>query len=333
MKPTLLLSAGVDFSATSPLHYTLCWDNKYAHTGHCKGPQYLYTLESGNEFEIHQFVNLRRKGNRARKPAILSHDSEYCRFDGEDFFRKDMSIDRYINYFLTHWNYIREDGFQAVADFSNKTSDCSVQFLESVREEICKSFNVKVVMVVRDPVRRLFSISNKVCRIAIENDWYPNTGYIESYNKRNRIIQDEKMFRFMSKGTINKMDPKELIREASKPNRISSCDYSGRFKKMQHVFGKENCHCIIMEQFFSGDVKSKQDLSNFLEYQIDKVHENVYTPDMGSNAPHYEYLSDQWTSDHVDMDDDTYNICYKNMKDIYEDFERTFGYIPEEWGK
>ena len=204
--------------------------------------------------------------------------------------------------------------------------DCSVQFLESVKEEICKSFNVKVVMVVRDPVRRLFSLSNRVCRIASLDDWYSNV--------KDSIMLEEKMFfQFMSKGTINKMDPKELIMLASKPDRVATCDYSGRFKKMQHVFGEENCHCIIMEQFFSGDEKSKQDLSNFLEYEIDKVHENVYTPDMGSNAPHYEYLSDQWTSDHVDMDDDTYNICYKNMKDIYEDFERTFGYIPEEWGK
>jgi hypothetical protein len=326
MKPTLLLSAGVAFSATSPLHYTLCWDNKYAHTGHCKGPQYLFTLESGNENEIYKFLHLRRKGNRGRKPKILSHDSEYCKFDGKDFFCKDMSIDRYINYFLTHWNYIKDDGFQAVADFSNKTADCSVQFLESVKGEICKSFNVKVVMVVRDPVRRLFSLSNKVCRIASLDDWYSNV-------KDSIMLDDKKFLQLMSKGTINKMDPKELIRLASKPDRVATCDYSGRFKKMQHVFGEENCHCIIMEKFFSGDEKSKQDLSNFLEYEIDKVHENVYTPDMGSNAPHYEYLSDQWTSDHVDMDDDTYNICYKNMKDIYEDFERTFGYIPEEWGK
>ena len=213
MKPTLLLSAGVAFSATSPLHYTLCWDNKYAHTGHCKGPQYLSTLESGSEREIYKFIHLRRKGNRARKPSILSHDSEYCKFDGKDFFCDDMSIDRYINYFLTHWNYIKEDGFQAVADFSNKTADCSVQFLESVREDICRSFNVKVVMVVRDPVRRLFSLSNKVCRVANNSDWYCSVK--DTDKVKSEILEDKMFFQLMSKGIVKKMNPKELIMLAS----------------------------------------------------------------------------------------------------------------------
>ncbi len=48
MKPILLMNSGVAFSATSPLHYTLCWDNKYAHTGHCKEHHYLHILEPGD---------------------------------------------------------------------------------------------------------------------------------------------------------------------------------------------------------------------------------------------------------------------------------------------
>ena len=54
---------------------------------------------------------------------------------------------------------------------------------------------------------------------------------------------------------------------------------------------------------------------------------------MGSNAPEYAGLSDQYTSDKVDLDKDTYQYALEHMDHIYKAFETTFGYIPDKWQK
>ena len=109
MKPTLLLNSGVAFSATSPLHYTLCWDNKYAHTGHCKEHHYLHILETGDKLVKDEFLKAKRQIQHRRNPPILCPDSEYVKFKGENFFCDDITIDRYISYYLEHWDNIKND--------------------------------------------------------------------------------------------------------------------------------------------------------------------------------------------------------------------------------
>ena len=54
---------------------------------------------------------------------------------------------------------------------------------------------------------------------------------------------------------------------------------------------------------------------------------------MGANAPRYKYLGDQFSSDVVDMTDELYEMCFSHMSEIYSDFKKTFGYMPDEWGK
>ena len=90
-----------------------------------------------------------------------------------------------------------------------------------------------------------------------------------------------------------------------------------------------------MEEFWNPDNEKEQleQLSDFLGYKFTKVHENVYYPDMGSNPPKYEYLSDQYNSDKVDITNDQYKTCRRLMDQVYKEFKKTFGYIPDEWGK
>ena len=81
-------------------------------------------------------------------------------------------------------------------------------------------------------------------------------------------------------------------------------------------------------------VTQKQELShlsNFLGYDIVKVHENVYYPNMRSNFPKHKNLQDQYTDTH-DLDQIMYDLCVQKRKDIYNEFQKTFGYIPTEWG-
>ena len=64
MKPTLLMNVGTSFSASSPLHYTLGWDNKYCHTGHTKEHQYLYITQVGKKAWGRRYAAKKREKRR-----------------------------------------------------------------------------------------------------------------------------------------------------------------------------------------------------------------------------------------------------------------------------
>ena len=304
MKPTLLLFGGICFCATTPLYYTLCWDNKYAHGGHCKETEYFRVIE--NNKLVKRFLGQREKDLR-NKPPILCSNSPYVKFSGEEFFCKDISIERYIDYFLTHWNHIKKDGYHAVCDLSNANMNVSSQLLERIRDQIQKHFVIKWLMIVRDPIRRLFSVSNRLTQNYTANEWFRGLDALQHFkiSCKNPSLSD------------------------------IYCDYVGRFQKIEKIFGKGQM--IVMEEFFDKNSKrhskSVDDLSKYLNYKIEKIHENVYTPDMGSKAPHLKYLRDQWSSDVIDMDEDTYQYAMSHMKHIYDDYKNKFGYIPEEWGQ
>ena len=89
---------------------------------------------------------------------------------------------------------------------------------------------------------------------------------------------------------------------------------------------------IVMEELWS-DPNKLIELSDFLNFPLTKLHQNVYYPEMGIKAPHYEYLKDQWSSEKVRLDEETYNYCFEHMDKIYSDFVKTFGRMPVTWGE
>ena len=52
---------------------------------------------------------------------------------------------------------------------------------------------------------------------------------------------------------------------------------------------------------------------------------------MGSNAPKYDYLRDQWESDIEDLTESDIKKSMNYMKHFYDNFENYFGYIPLSW--
>tara|TARA_B100000925_G_C21561947_1_gene283990 strand:- start:65 stop:337 length:273 start_codon:yes stop_codon:yes gene_type:complete len=89
-----------------------------------------------------------------------------------------------------------------------------------------------------------------------------------------------------------------------------------------------------MEQFWNPERQTEQceRLSRFLDYKITKIHENVYVPDLGTKAPHYEALKDQWGSDFEDITPELYEWSKKYLGFIYDEWKEYFGYLPREWG-
>ena len=319
-KIKLLLNVGTCYSATTPLQYTVTLDNRYVHNGHTKEHHYLYGLYAEKE-NVQDFreikdelvmrgediVKKRNESNRLaylekmkskdyrekHKPVSLSMWSKYIKFNGEDFFLKDLTLQRYIDYLLEHYSYIKDD-FVGVGDFSNSLAKLPKKFISEISTKLLENFDVKVTMIFRDPVRRLFSTANRASQC------------------------------------IGHRDPVNLVKLWVKGTMEENVYYSTIYKNWSSVFGEENVHMIVMEEFSAGNVES---LSKFLDFPIKKIHENVYYPDMGVNAPRYDYLYDQWRSDIVMLDDDLYKYLYKRMSFVYDEFRQTFGYIPESWKK
>jgi len=279
-KPTLLLNVGTAWSASSPLHYTLCLDNKFAHTGISKENWYLFNLQEGTNKQF-------RMDKPSWKPPETTDKHNWNILEGK------RSLDTYIEYYKSLWEHVKGD-YAAVADFCNLNVCLTEKSLYAIRNKLIEHFDVKITMIFRDPIRRLFSSCNV-----------------------NYVIDN---------------DPIKTIKYCVSGEMETNVHYSEIYRKYKNVFGEDKVHMIVMEELWS-DYGKMIDLSNFLDFPLTKLHENAYFPEMGTKAPHYEYLEDQWGSDKVDIDEKTYNYCLEHMDHIYSDFAKTFGRIPANWGE
>ena len=71
-----------------------------------------------------------------------------------------------------------------------------------------------------------------------------------------------------------------------------------------------------------------EELSDFLDYKITNVYDNVYWPPMGSKAPKIQYLADQWMSDHEDLSEEDLKEARHLMNDAYTTYP---GKISPHW--
>ena len=316
-KVKLLLNVGTCFSATSPFHFTVSLDNNCVFTGHVKESVYLLNLmyEKPDRSISGNFVpdkipkpDIVPKG---RKPDVLTHRSKYIvgkwtKEEESQFFYEKPSIENYIAYYLKHWENCKHD-YACVGDFSNHNALLSITFMQSIKEKLLEHFDVKITMQFRDPVRRLFSIANAQTNPKHQGNsgQYPNMTPIQV------------MYKWLS-GRFE-----------------SQSFYSSLYRKYCQVWGVENVRAIVMEELWNPDTQKQElsHLSDFLGYNLTKVHENVYYPDMGIDPPKYKYLIDQWSSDWTNITDVQYRTCANLMKPIYLEFKKTFGYIPDEWNK
>jgi len=172
MKPTLFLNVGTGWSGTTPLYYTLGWYNKYCHSGHRKEKGYLWLMdlsETRNTFErvkfYKQFFGPSKQSTTNRKPKIFTHESKYIGGNWTEdeikyFWSPPFTIEKYIEYYVKHWDFIKHD-YKAVSDFSNPNGQCSPEFLKKYAPALKSVFDVKIHVVFRDPLRRLWSLRQK----------------------------------------------------------------------------------------------------------------------------------------------------------------------------
>tara|TARA_B100000131_G_scaffold260096_1_gene255850 strand:- start:3205 stop:4053 length:849 start_codon:yes stop_codon:yes gene_type:complete len=139
MKPILHINAGVGWSATKPLCYTL--DD----VGYAVCPNRGKTTECNLLYYLYE---------RQYKPV---HANFYWhtlhKHRGLDFVRKNTTLDWYIEYIKSHIVKTHK----GVSDFSNSNTDLPLYFLKQIAPVLEKEFDVRVTTIWRNPVRRSYS--------------------------------------------------------------------------------------------------------------------------------------------------------------------------------
>ena len=113
-------------------------------------------------------------------------------FMPEHTFDKEPSLENYISYYVKLWKEI-EGKYQSLLDFSNSEQQLTEEFMLSIKDELLKHFDIKVVMMLRDPIRRLWSVCNRKSlteggtpqsHMKFDD---PNLSYVDKYKKYVRV--------------------------------------------------------------------------------------------------------------------------------------------------
>jgi hypothetical protein len=314
IKPEFIFSPGIAWSGTTSLYLTLI-KNNYLNGGFLKEPPYLDNVHGVKIYNpIHKDPYDMNSPNFVKKEFlktyhdVVNNSGENCNqvLDNQIESLSKFSVEQIESYFenntCTTENYIRyykdlyeysKDTFTAVGDFANSKIAFSKDILQKIKNDLEPHFNVKVITILRDPIRRSFSHSSFLCHKVNRND-----------------------FLYTSLGII-----------------LNLANYAEFIKNYQEIFGKENVCYLIMEDFFDpNNTEEKQKLENFINKKIDTIHPCCFVPDKGINAPKIKGLQDQWDSDHHVLTEEIYMLSKLEINQVYKDFEKFHGYLPANWG-
>jgi hypothetical protein len=205
MKPKLVLSAGTSWSGTTPLYYTFAVNHKLCHGGHEKEHGYLHLLDLTEQNKTIDKIKFYskffrpkwldnpdgsgRKGPGRKHPLVNQHSplvkGLWTQEELKKHYTSPFSIEKYISYYKKHWSHIKHE-YKAVADFSNPNSNLSDQFLQKYAPILKEHFDITVVMIFRDPIRRFWSVINARRPDNIEKlffEWSPDICYSTLYKK------------------------------------------------------------------------------------------------------------------------------------------------------
>lgn len=175
---------GVQFAATSPLAYTLQYSNKYCHSGLVKENKYLFSCDL-----FQSTYEITRTTERTRELITDFHKDLHIIDDRyhvpmEDIWTPPNTVDKYIKFYECLWDRIKQD-YKSVADYSNQNNILSDIFLDTVVPKLLETFDIKVGLIVRDPIRRSWSNCSRKYRNKREHfsQYDLSTRYIKLYDK------------------------------------------------------------------------------------------------------------------------------------------------------
>jgi len=152
-KPIFLFCPGVAKSSTTLLANIL-FQNKAFNFGYFKECFYLNFVFYGEKNVPKTFEKfLPKYMEKKSKSKYL-----YADFDN---FSKNHTIENYCKYYIDVYKQTQFVG--GVCDFSQSYNLLPEKFLNEVKHELEKVFDVKCILLFRDPIKRLFSFSNMIC--------------------------------------------------------------------------------------------------------------------------------------------------------------------------
>jgi hypothetical protein len=322
MKKKFILFFGVGWSGTTSLYYTLQNNLQYMHGGFVKELHYLVNyfrpLDQTVAFSLDELLNDWSYSTFKSNLKYDCFDSPLSHFTKSEFnsiIINNPSLKHYLNYYQNLSKYCGEE-WSAVGDFSNSNFRLTEQELYEVFSLLNPIFDVKVIFIFRDFIRRVWS---QVSSFSLEN-------------KKSMILQQ----------SIKKGSPKKLfsgnIEDNIKFETLFWYDYAKKVKEAYKIFGEDNVCYLIMEDFFKLEDNNQEvaRLSNFLNIDIpvEKIYPCCYVPDKGINAIYVDNLSDQSTSDHQMLSPEVYYDLksLEKISQLYSDFEKFHGFLPADWG-
>ena len=265
-KPLFVICVGTGWSATTPLYYTL-QDAKIANAFIKESNILCPNLDFSEKYKV------------TKNPVYL-----------------DPTVDNYITFLHEYYQSIADE-YRGVCDFTTSYATLPPDIISTFADKLKDNFNVKILMIFRDPVRRLFS------HISHLSNSSPNAFMKEILFYLRKI-------------------PNQLVYPTQKYNHklrnfepFLFSNYSLIYDTWKSFF---DTHYIIMEDLWAGRNNELERLNTFLGANITQVHENVYYPDRGANAPKLAGLADQWTSDTENLDPKLLHLARRMMSRQYQ---------------
>ena len=279
MKPLMVFSFG-GWSASTPLYETLC-QNKVVRRSTVKEPNILPAIISKNSDSISDKYQDCKKKNR----------------EGCEVFQC-TSIDDYIEWLLKHHN----NEYLGVSDATNTHIFFDVQDISTFAFKFKEAFQVKILIICRDPVKRLFSHLNSILNPGHSLD---NLGQNERLELVIPYLDKPEPIQFPGQGWDYRQKAYEPYMESNYPEMIEN--WSQFF----------DTHVICMEDLWGDNNNALEKLNTFLGTSI-TLTPNVYYPDLGPNAPHHKGLKDQWSSDTEFITKKNYDLAREKLQWVYD---------------
>ena len=304
MKPKLLFGTGIGWSATTPLYETLR-SHKIINSGISKEPETLDWIANRDPYTW--------KYKRSPKyNEYIRRKSESKLINSKLLFSKDTTLDNFVEYY----KLLSKDDRPYVCDFSNNNAELNHRFIAEIAPTLKENFDVKVIMIFRDPVRRGYSETSSHYKTNVKR----NSGMVEQWDNRDPRSRFE--WRFIRQ-RFNSIDYwKDLLKKEEYNS--SKFSYVQIYRKYAEHFPTLP---IVMEDLWGGDIEP---LENFLDCKINSLHNNCYYPEMGTKAPRYEGLEDQWMSDMQDLSEKDYAFGKNYTQWIYDEWHEEFNTRPWE---
>ena len=318
MKRKMLFgSSAQGWAATSPLCYTLQRYAKYCHFGYTK----LHKIFDHTDWhksipnkKVRDLQEIYYQVLNGTWEQSMDARSLHAMNTKEDFAPlKDLplkhlfnishgpvTIKKYIDYWTTLHDHIVPQGYKSIADSNLNPLARSPEFRTKFVKALTDTFDVKVLCITRDPIRRA---------------WGRMMRDLDDITNPDRVHPD-----FLDYNV-----PRLYVRNPAKGHQFRS-----------DLFGEENCHTVVMEELWEGDGSEKTRLEEFLDHPIPKLWHNCYSPDTGHLIQYDERVPCQHRGQNIrELTPELYMEIRQlpHVDLIYQQWIDKFGKLPLHWGE